>query len=55
MEPLEFKSRKERRLEQEIAWADFDRELAEKIKGEFGMDPETKEVRKIEAKPKRKG
>ena len=48
--PVEFKtkSRREGRLEQEAAWADFDHEIEEKIrKGELGVDPETKEVKKV--------
>ena len=43
VEPAEFKvkSGRERRLEQEEAWADFDRELREKIRrGELGVNPE---------------
>lgn len=45
--PAEFKakSREERKKEQEEAWAEFDRELGEKIRmGEFGVNPETKEI-----------
>lgn len=48
--PVEFrvKSKKERRAEQETAWAEFDGEFEEKIQnGELGVDPETGEVKKI--------
>lgn len=49
LEPLEFKvkSKRERKREQEIAWKDFDLELAVLIKkGKFGVDPETGMVKR---------
>lgn len=42
IEPTEFKvrSKKKRQRDQEEAWADFDRELREKIRrGEFRVNP----------------
>ncbi len=44
MEGFDWRPR-HRKKQQEATWADFDKELTEKIqRGEFAVDPETKEV-----------